>query len=509
MVKKLEYPINSIHSNLALRKDKVVIAYYRIPNTPITITDSDKKDSHKDKVAQVIKKLAKYKHFDISLVPKDYLLEEKMSDFIGDLADDVKDLGIDTLSYTVDTLTAEIEIPYQFDWVIGVNLGRDTMSATLKELAVKQLDLIADNVASLLGYTVELDKEWYKEYQDEELLLYGLLSSLKAKRLSEEDLFYYQRMQYLRYIPHAKNEVIANRTLLNVTDTLVKPLSGGFLKLESPYGSSFITILPVGKFNTIFNGFHLGELVQRMSFPVELRFKAEFINKTKLSGTMGRSNTRYDQIMKEAYSTNTVQQDDILMGSYSLKDLMKKVGNKEEIIEYGCFLVVSGSSIKQLRQRRHAVLSYFADMQVNVHEASHDTPYLFQTLLYGQNLQKTTRKWNHLVTSRGFSEMMLFTNTQSGNRIGWYIGRVDNRLSAWDNIGEAIMGSKNLVLFNATVANKEDVAGKVTKNPHIIITGATGQGKSYLAQMIFLHTAQQNVRVLYIDPKRELRKHYL
>src|SRR3712207_7245981 len=48
-----------------------------------------------------------------------------------------------------------------------------------------------------------------------------------------------------------------------------------------------------------------------------------------------------------------------------------------------------------------------------------------------------------------------------------------------------------------------------SKNPHIIITGATGQGKSYLAQMIFLHTAQQNVRVLYIDPKRELRQHYL
>ncbi|HEL1205270.1 TPA: ATP-binding protein [Streptococcus equi subsp. zooepidemicus] len=509
MVKKLEYPIDSVYSNLALRKDRVVIAYYRIPNTPITITDSDKKDSHKDKVAQVIKKLAKYKHFDISLVPKDYLLTEKMSDFVGDLADDVKALGVDTLNYTVDTLTKEIEIPYQFDWIIGVNLGKNAMSTTLKELAVKQLDLIADNVAALLGYTVELDKDWYKEYQDEELLLYSLLSALKAKRLSEEDLFYYQRMQYLRYIPHVKNEVIANRTMLNVTDTLIKPLSGGFLKLESPYGSSFVTILPIGKFNTIFNGFHLGELVQRMSFPVELRFKAEFIDKTKLSGTMGRSNTRYDQIMQEAYSTNTVQQDEILMGSYSLKDLMKKVGNKEEIIEYGCFLVVAGSSLKQLRQRRHAVLSYFADMQVNVHEASHDTPYLFQALLYGQDLQKTTRKWNHLVTSRGFSEMMLFTNTQSGNRIGWYIGRVDNRLSAWDNIGEAIAGSKNLVLFNATVANKEDVAGKVTKNPHIIITGATGQGKSYLAQMIFLHTAQQNVRVLYIDPKRELRQHYL
>lgn len=509
MVKKLEYPIDRIHQNLALRKDKVVVAYYRIPNTPITITDSDKKDSHKAKVAQVIKKLAKYKNFDISLIPKDYLLGEKMSDFEADLADDVKELGLETLDFTVDTLTHEMEIPYQFDWLIGVDLGKGQYNANIKEFIYNQFESIASNFASLAGYEVEVDEDWYKEHSEEELLVYSLLSTLKAKRLTDVDLFYYQRMQFLRYVPHTKSEVIANRNMLNVTDTLIKSLEGGFLKLESAYGSSFVSVLPVGRFSTIFNGFHLGELVQRMSFPVELRFQAEFIDKTKLGGTMGRSNTRYDQIMKEAYNTNTVQQDDILMGAYSLKDLMKKVGNKEEIIEYGCYLVVAGSSLNQLKQRRYANLSYFDDMKVNVYEASHDTPYLFQALLYGQDLQKTTRKWNHLVTVRGFSELMLFTNTQSGNRIGWYIGRVDNRLTAWDSIDEAIMGSKNLVLFNATVANKEDVAGKVTKNPHVIITGATGQGKSYLAQMIFLHTAQQNVRVLYIDPKRELRQHYL
>ncbi|HGI3506678.1 TPA: ATP-binding protein [Streptococcus agalactiae] len=509
MVKKLEYPIDRIHQNLALRKDKVVVAYYRIPNTPITITDSDKKDSHKAKVAQVIKKLAKYKNFDISLIPKDYLLGEKMSDFEADLADDVKELGLETLDFTVDTLTHEMEIPYQFDWLIGVDLGKGQYNANIKEFIYNQFESIASNFASLAGYEVEVDEDWYKEHSEEELLVYSLLSTLKAKRLTDVDLFYYQRMQFLRYVPHTKSEVIANRNMLNVTDTLIKSLEGGFLKLESAYGSSFVSVLPVGRFSTIFNGFHLGELVQRMSFPVELRFQVEFIDKTKLGGTMGRSNTRYDQIMKEAYNTNTVQQDDILMGAYSLKDLMKKVGNKEEIIEYGCYLVVAGSSLNQLKQRRYAILSYFDDMKVNVYEASHDTPYLFQALLYGQDLQKTTRKWNHLVTARGFSELMLFTNTQSGNRIGWYIGRVDNRLTAWDSIDEAIMGSKNLVLFNATVANKEDVAGKVTKNPHVIITGATGQGKSYLAQMIFLHTAQQNVRVLYIDPKRELRQHYL
>ena len=158
--------------------------------------------------------------------------------------------------------------------------------------------------------------------------------------------------------------MLANRAQFNITDTLIKVLKGGFLKLESPYGSSFVTILPVGKFPVQFNGFHLGEFIQRLNFPVELRIKAEFIDTGKIKGRMGRSNTRYRNIMEEAENTDTVQQDEIIMGSISLKDLMKKVGNKEDIVEYGAYLIVSASSVNQLRQRRQVVLNYFDDMGV-------------------------------------------------------------------------------------------------------------------------------------------------
>ena len=41
---------------------------------------------------------------------------------------------------------------------------------------------------------------------------------------------------------------------------------------------------------------------------------------------------------------------------------MKKVGNKEDIIEYGAYLIVSASRVNQLRQRRQVVLNYFDDM---------------------------------------------------------------------------------------------------------------------------------------------------
>lgn len=93
-----------------------------------------------------------------------------------------------------------------------------------------------------------------------------------------------------------------------------------------------MTILPIAKIPVIFNGFYLGELVQRFNFPVELRIKAEFMNKNSLKGRMGRSNTRYRNIMNEAESTDTVQQDEIILGSMSLKDLMKKSVEKKRLL---------------------------------------------------------------------------------------------------------------------------------------------------------------------------------
>ena len=504
----LQYPITMTHKNIAICHDKSVVAYYRIPNIPITLTDDDRKEKHKFIVAQTINKLYKNKTFEVALVPKDYLLEEKMNDFSNALSPNNRKLGLKALLYSVNKLRQEMEIPYQFDWIVGITLRKHSKSNSLARLAYERFSELSELVANGIGYELQVEDDWYSDYLTDEIAVYQIFSALRGQRLEDDELFYHQRMQYLRYIPHLKQEVIANRSLFNVTDTVIKVLKGGFLKLESPYGSSFLTVLPVGKYSTIFNGFYLAEFVQRFNFPVEFRIKAEFIDRNKIKGKMGRSNTRFLNIMQEADNTNTVQQDEIITGALSLKDLMKKVGNKENILEYGAYLIVSATSISQLRNRRQVVLNYFDDMGVEISEASHDGPYLFQALLYGQKLQKKTRTWTHLVTAQGFAELMPFTNTISGNRIGWYIGRVDNWIGRWDNLSKAIESSKNIVLFNPTVGNKEDIAGKITKNPHIIITGATGQGKSFLAQIIFLSVALQNVKTLYIDPKRELRQHY-
>ena len=162
-----------------------------------------------------------------------------MRDFSDALADDSRELGEELLLYTVDRLTDEMEIPYQFDWVVGVTLRKQNHGATVKDLAYESFNEFTEKIAKGLGYEYELSLTWYEDYKSDEFTIFQAFSVLRAKRLSNEELFYYQRMQYLRYIPHYKKEVLANRAQFNITDTLIKVLKGGFLKLESPYGSSF------------------------------------------------------------------------------------------------------------------------------------------------------------------------------------------------------------------------------------------------------------------------------
>ena len=236
----LTYPIRETHENLALKKDRTVVAYYRIPNTPITITDEEKKGKHKITSCSDDEKLQKTNPLRCHLFPKTISQKRKMRDFSDALADDSRELGEELLLYTVDRLNRwKWKIPYQFDWVVGVTLRKQNHGATVKDLAYESFNEFTEKIAKGLGYEYELSPTWYEDYKSDEFTIFQAFSVLRAKRLSNEELFYYQRMQYLRYIPHYKKEVLANRAQFNITDTLIKVLKGGFLKLEA------LTALPL------------------------------------------------------------------------------------------------------------------------------------------------------------------------------------------------------------------------------------------------------------------------
>ncbi len=81
-----------------------------------------------------------------------------------------------------------------------------------------------------------------------------------------------------------------------------------------------------------FNGFHLGRVTTTLELSRRTTHQGRnsLVPAQKLKGEWGVPILVNRNIMEEAENTDTVQQDEIIMGSISLKDLMKKVGNKEK-----------------------------------------------------------------------------------------------------------------------------------------------------------------------------------
>ena len=42
------------------------------------------------------------------------------------------------LNYSTDKLTQEMEIPYQFDWLVGVNVLKDSEDTTVQGIALER-----------------------------------------------------------------------------------------------------------------------------------------------------------------------------------------------------------------------------------------------------------------------------------------------------------------------------------------------------------------------------------
>lgn len=504
----LKYPIVDMKDNILLTDQKEVMAYYKISNKSITIVDEVTKLKHRVSIAQMLRKFQDNEDFEIRLVPRDFLAVEKFRDLVPALAPEYREIGINYFGRLISELNNEIYIPYRYEWILGVKIKEIKDTSSVKDVLSQKINENVSNLVEKLGYEIEGDSEWFEKFEEPESQMYQYLQAFGGRRLTQKELYYAQSLQFLRYIPHEKEDVIANSALRNITDVSIKKMKNGILELNSFYGTSYISILPIGHIPIITNGLAIFDIVQRFNFPVEMILKSTNKNSDEATREKGRSKTRVSNIAQEAYNTGSTQQDIIIETAMGIESIEKEIGNKEPLYKYGDFLIVSAQSVEQLKARRKIVLSTFDNLRIDVYTANLDTIYLFQSLLIGQKYDSNTRKWEHIATSEGLADQMMFSGSSSGSNTGLYLGRVDNNFQKWDDISEAVYASKNIVLYNMTLGNKDNIRGKITKNPHMIITGETGGGKSYLTQNLLFSHALLNTKVLYIDPKSELRKHY-
>ena len=90
------------------------------------------------------------------------------------------------------------------------------------------------------------------------------------------------------------------------------------------------------------------------------------------------------------------------------------------------------------------------------------------------------------------------------------MGRVDSRYDRWSGgYKEALQNSRNLVYYNLLQANKLDVEGKISFDGLVKVTGQMGMGKSFFVKQTFVMNSILKTKLLYFDPKAEVRKQFM
>lgn len=510
-----ESQVWAFHDNLMLLKNGSVFAFYEIKSMVANTMASVEKEKLKQVVMSVVSDLQPFGDFELNDVPfpRDMIaIFEQLAERL-DPNSLYVDLANTIFEKTLSTIYDGTGEVFEYKHYLIVPLKSIHVSVDLKSVVKQAYRDTKRTIMEGFGFYDSVEETWYEKYLPQRNVLETKLGLLNYKRLTQGETMFLNRYQYLRGLPFDKQAEIKQiqSSVENLDDVTISIENVNVLKLTDGERESYVAHYPIGTLPRNISYLHLVERLKSLNFPVESKIKVKFIG-TKgfwsISGQTGRAQDKIKNAVSEDLEAGDNANQTQLEDFYLLNDLRDRIQAKEQIVHYMHTLIVTGESIEILRMKLEMIQATLEE--VTVLKASADQIYLFYKMMYGEVLEFNDRNFVQKVTVEGFCENLFFVAHKVGTDVGWYIGKVDGEISSWFGDFRAALGSSvNLVLADLLQANKLEVDGKVTNNPHILVTGDTGNGKSFAAKLIVLLHSLLRVKLLYIDPKDELKGQYL
>lgn len=513
---KLDNIIWDIQENLILRKDGSVSAIYRIPSKVINTVDVRAKEEYKQLVNACLASLRSYHDFEISMIPMDKDLLKKYEKLALDVDwnSDVSDLAEYILNGTIDKLEMSLGTLYEYQFYLVVPLKSIHMSMDLKSVMQQSYREVRNKTLSYVGIEELIPKDWIEKYRNQREVLENALGMIDAIPLTREQNIFINRLQYLRGQFYDKDFEIMQMesSMENVDDVNIEFEHINIMKLVNTDQESYVALLPVNTLPENVSYLHLLEELQALRFPVEANFKVQFSlpkGVFSLLSKAKRARLRLKNTMEEADETDDVQKGSVIRSKFLLEDIQAKFDEDEPMVTYLNTLVITADSIDELKSKYELLYAQLNAMSVEVVRANADQLYLFYKTRLTEVLSSEDKNFLQAMSLEAFCENMFFVSKKVGTDIGFYTGRVDSQVASWNgDFKSAIANSSNTIFTNLLQANKLGVKDKSTSNPHVAIIGETGMGKSFLTKLLFTYHSLLKTKILYIDPKAEMRAQY-
>ncbi|WP_370957113.1 VirB4-like ATPase ConE [Bacillus subtilis] len=504
---RLKTPMKAIHKNLLLTRTGDVWAYYRIKSNSIPMQNREKIESYKKKWQHLFEEITSYEDFHLMMYPSEYELEKRFKDLETDIAVDAMDVARYYNEETVRLLEQRLGRLTKYDFILGVKLKNSlvNISVELKDNILSLFNTATDTVVKMLGWEQNVSTSFFKKYEEVEETLANIMASVRGERLAESEMTYINRYHFVRGLKHQTNEESEIKDVRSITNTIIDPTDPSVLHLHSDQDEGYTAFVVIDEFLHNMSESDLFYEAQSLPFPVEVQMKIQTESKSITRPALNLKKQQLKEEQKEQQSTGDRSDVSTVTSATMVRHLQDEIKKEEvHLMNWLSVIVVHGKTKKECVGKATIVKRHLKGAGITCRLPVADQLNLFYKMLPGEKLDITDKNWIQKTTQDGVAESLFAVNSDIGSKIGFFLGWVD-RFQEHTDLESAIMSSRDFVLFHPFLANQQ-LKGSKTRSPHCLITGDTGNGKSYLAKLIFNYISMLNIKSLYIDPKKEMRK---
>lgn len=507
--------IVAFHGNLMLRSNLDVYAMYEIPETIVNTVDITLKNEFKELVSDTLSDLEIFGGFEVSTIPFSTEATHNYKFLEQDLAEDTKPFGLYLMKRQAEELKKQIGETSQDRFFLTIPLRNNHVSLDFKDGLKTAITDFSNRVMATIGSDVTFDEDWYERFEALNHEIYQTLLPLNGYMPTQDQTIFVNNNHYLRGMSVDRElEIIqVENNIDNFGSAGVSFENYGILTLSDGAQTTYLAILPIAipPSNLSYN--HFIERRRLLGFDTEVQTKAIFAKKNGFNSMQQRANRakqKHKKTNEDITMRNGIVRDEIGQAEALSEDLVKKSNRGETIISYLQSMFVYDNDYDRLQEKIKIVMRNFKKANIELARAKDDQIYLFYKHRLTEPLFENERRYLQTTTMAGFAESLFFTGQKVGSDVGLYMGRVDSRYDRWSGgYKEALQNSRNLVYYNLLQANKLDVEGKISFDGLVKVTGQMGMGKSFFVKQTFVMNSILKTKLLYFDPKAEVRKQFM
>lgn len=496
----MKFPVKFITDNLIINYKDECYAYYSLKDYNYGYLSDDEKIRIHNMLDEIF---TQHNSSDVQLlvIGSESSISNMNNKFKNEIVGQFKNVAISH----IDEITEELINRYgknqiKYRYYIGFKLNSIMENLNLnnifRELKLSILDFINSVNSTFTNECIKVNDSDIEKYKGLEAMLYSRINRrYNLQRVTSNDfgyiinhLFCRNKQTYEEYSYSPKLQGDGKYDILKLSDCFIEEKER-YLKLTNDEATQYVSYMVLSNvtFDLEFPSCEILFDESKLGFPVDVSIRFNVLkNKEALTKVRNKAKELKD-LDEHIFTSDNESSGSLIDGRDNAIELQDKLDRfKMNMYKLNYVVRISADSIEELEKRVNTIKDFYSDYKIIIERPFGDMINLQYEFIPSSEI--LVKDYIQYVTSDFIASLGFGATSKLGEDNGIYVG---------ENLD-----SGRCVYIKPSIAS-QGIKGSITNSPSIAFLGATGNGKSMLADLISYYSALLGARILLIDPKSE------